>query len=261
MRAWIGIGAAALAAWCCMLLPQPAYAQAPPEDASYPEARAVFLQATALYENGSYARAELEFRRAWELMEGHPRRSLVQINIARCVEAQSGREREALALYQEALAATEAMVDDSGIRDARQIAHDRVAELNARLAAVDRGEEPAASDGSASAPDLTAPIVLMAGGGAALLAGIGTGIGTALEHDQLVDACPDKTCAPDEAGRIDSVRALGIATDVLLGVGGAVATAGLVWLIVELATGDAAEAPVTASCGPDGCSFALRGEL
>lgn len=39
---------------------------APPDGA-----RAAFLRATELYESRSYARAELEFRRAWEMMEGH----------------------------------------------------------------------------------------------------------------------------------------------------------------------------------------------
>jgi len=65
----------------------PASALAQGEGSGPPdEARAVFLRATELYETRSYARAELEFRRAWELMEGHPRRALVLVNIARCVE-------------------------------------------------------------------------------------------------------------------------------------------------------------------------------
>jgi tetratricopeptide (TPR) repeat protein len=104
------------------------------------EARAVFLRATELYESRSYARAELEFRRAWELMEGHPRRSLVLVNIGRCVESQPGREAEALELYEQALTETNALAtQDPGIRDARRIAEERIAELNARIAA--RGPE------------------------------------------------------------------------------------------------------------------------
>lgn len=167
-------------------------------------------------------------------MEGHPRRALILINIARCVEAQAGREREALGIYEQAMAETNALAaGDASIRDARQIAEERIAELNARFEAIEESAEATAPTEIASSKeenpvDLVGPIPLLASGGAALLAGIGTGVATALEHGELATACPSKRCAEEDAGRIDTVRALGITTDVLLGVGAAAAAAGAV---------------------------------
>lgn len=255
MRRWSWVCTAWVLTWALMVAS--AGAQDAPEAADS-EARAAFVRASELYERRAYARAEQEFRRAWELMEGHPRRALILINIARCVEAQPGREREALGIYEDALAETNALgAGDASIREARQIAEERIEELNARFAAIETNE-PATS----SEPDVLAPIVLLASGGAALLAGVGTGVATALEHGELATACPSKRCAEEDAGRIDTVRALGITTDVLLGVGAAAAAAGAVWLLVELLGGDDSESvPAAASCGPDGCSLTLMGSF
>lgn len=127
--------------FCSRFWPRTTLAQA--ETSAAPdEVRAVFLRATELYEGRSYAREEVEFRRAWELMEGHPRLALVLVNIGRCVESQPAREAEALELSQQALAQTNALAaNDAGIRDARRIAEERIAELNARLV-VQAGEPP-----------------------------------------------------------------------------------------------------------------------
>lgn len=257
MGASIRVMCAVLAAVACVLLVAPCWAQDAPSGGSDEEARAAFLRATELYERRAYARAELEFRRAWELMADHPRRALVLINVARCVEAQPGREREALGLYEQAIAETNALAaGDASIRDARQIAEERIAELNARFAAVEQ-DEPATS----AERDVAAPVVMLASSGAVLLAGIATGAATAVEHGALAAACPSRLCSEADAGRIDTVRALGITTDVLLGVGAAAAAAGLVWLIVELSGGDAEEVPATAACGPEECSFTLQGSF
>ncbi len=233
----------------------PASALAQGEGSGPPdEARAVFLRATELYETRSYARAELEFRRAWELMEGHPRRALVLVNIARCVESVPGREAEALALYEQALAETNALAaHDAGIRDARRIAEERVAELNARMAvqarepagAEERSEsQPGAASVSFSStrPSESAdgdispvgPIVLGVGG-AMMLAGAITGALALGEHDKLTGMCDPGAmrCPAALRERVDGLAALSISTDVLLWGGLAVAATGALLSILD----------------------------
>lgn len=246
------------------------------------EARAVFLRATELYENRSYARAELEFRRAWEMMEGHPRRALVLVNIGRSIEAQTGRDREALELYERAIAETNALAaQDSGIREARRIAEERIAELNARLAlqareeaarAAEEGEDehsqaPAASSGSSASPSSTGdgaisligPIVLGVGG-AMMLAGAITGGLALAEHADLTGMCDEQTmrCPAALESRADDIAALSITTDVLLWGGLAVAATGavLTFLLKEESS-----SPVSAACDGNGCAAFVTGSF
>ena len=60
----------------------------------------------------------------------------------------------------------------------------------------------------------------------------------ALSKDEdLAGSCDGTVCPSDKRDEIDSMRNLGLAADVLFGVGGAVAATGIVLLIVS-ATGD-----------------------
>lgn len=249
-------------------------AMAQGEESSSPdEARAVFLRATELYNSRSYARAEIEFRRAWELLDGHPRRALVLVNIGRCVESQPGREAEALELFERALAETNALAaEDAGIREARHIAEERIAELNARMAA--RGPEerpeseasrapassPSSSSGRAAEPLSPVGPIVLAVGGAMILAGAITGGLALAEHDDVTGMCDAQRmrCPPELEGRANDLAALSFTTDVLLWGGLAVAATGaiLTYLLREESGGS-----LSAGCTETGCVGFVTGSF
>lgn len=220
------------------------------------EARAVFDRAMELYDQRAYARTEQEFRRAWELMQDHPRRSLVLVNIARCVEAQPGREREALGIYRQVLEEIGASgSDDPMIHEGQQRARDRIAELDARLAALGTTEPAPTTEGAISP---VGPVVIGAAG-LLLVSGIVTGALTLGETDRLSLMCPGDVCPESARGQFSTVEGLSITTDVLMSMAAATAIAGLVLTIVLR---DAA-APVeaAAACTQEGCMATFGGRL
>jgi tetratricopeptide (TPR) repeat protein len=254
-----------------LLSPSSAMAQAE-ESGPSDEARAVFLRATELYESRSYARAEIEFRRAWELMEGHPRRALVLVNIGRCIESQPGREAEAIELYERAIAETNALAHDEGIRQARRIAEERIAELNARMAVrrqEERSEHPATPETASSSPASSAsaeggispvgPIVLGVGG-AMMLAGAITGALALVEHGDLTAMCDAQRmrCPAELEARAGDLAALSITTDVLLWGGLAVAATGA---ILTVLLREESGSSVSAACDETGCAAFVTGSF
>ena len=131
-------------------------------------------------------------------------------------------------------------------------------------------EEPARDDADAevvaAGPDLTLPIVSLGVGGAALVAGIVTGVLFATERDAY--AVPPQTVqdVADRASHRSNAESLALATDVLLAVGGAVTVAGVAWLALTLFAGGDHAAPedrvtLTPILGPRVAGLSLRGML
>src|SRR5690606_35963283 len=196
------------------------------------------------------------------------------------VEGQPGGEGEALELYEQAIAETNAMAtQDSGIRDARRIAEERIAELHARMAAQarepasaeDPAENPQENQESTSAPDappsesgeggpsVVGPIVLGVGG-AMMLAGAITGALALAEHGELRGMCDEEAmrCPAATEERMGGLSTLSISTDVLLWGGLAVAATGaLLTFLVREESG----ATVSAACDGTGCAAFVMGSF
>ncbi|HJL15745.1 MAG TPA: tetratricopeptide repeat protein [Sandaracinaceae bacterium LLY-WYZ-13_1] len=216
------------------------------DDASEAEAREHFEIGRRYYDLGRFQEAADEFRRAYEL-SGRPA-LLMNIYLSYRDAAEPGPAAEALREY---------------VR-LSELPEEERRRLEARARALERratdGDEPADDEAPPGrGPDVVGPAVLLGAGGAVLLAGVGTGIATAVEHGALEDACPAQRCEPAESERIDRVRALSIATDVLLPLGLAAAAAGVVWLLVELDSGgDDGTASARLTCHGLGCQLGGR---
>lgn len=102
-------------------------------------------------------------------------------------------------------------------------------------------------------------IVLLASGGALVLAAIGPGI-AALDDQASLDRACAASCPSSVASVQERGRALALASDVLWIGGAAVLAAGLVWAIVS-ATQPASSPTAALSCGPDGCLVVAGGAL
>lgn len=106
------------------------------------------------------------------------------------------------------------------------------------------------------------PWIVMGVGAAAAIAGVVTGALALTDADSLVHDCPNDVCQGSIPldDRRSAIHSLGIATDVLLFGGGAIAVTGLILGIVLNSGGsDAAGQPaVSAMCGPTGCAATLR---
>lgn len=239
-----------------------AVAQDAPSEEAIAEARRHFEEGEALFQSDSYAHAEAEFRRAYELMAGHPRRALVLVNVARSIEEQPGREREALETYEQMLAETEGS-SDAAIEEGRTTARARIAQLRARLEARRQGDGATSSqDGQAETSPTDSSIspvgpILLAAGGAVLLAGTITGGVALAERDSLLARCVGRSCPPDAEDQAATVSGLALATDVLLFGGAAIAVVGLVLTLILREE----EVPARASavCRHHGCVGALEG--
>jgi hypothetical protein len=110
----------------------------------------------------------------------------------------------------------------------------------------------------------SSPVGWIVGGvGLALIgAGIGTGVAALDAQSTLDQMCgPDRhSCPADFTSRRDTGAALSAATDGLIITGGVALVTGVVLLFV-LQDGGSAEQPVTASCGPTGCSASVTGHF
>lgn len=111
------------------------------------------------------------------------------------------------------------------------------------------------------------PFVVMGAGAALVIGGAITG-GVALSTQGSLDSrCPDRVCPAgvDYQSDASTGKALAITTDVLLITGGVAIAGGLVWMIVELTSGGSSSGtdapPVSAACGPDGCTAFAQGRF
>jgi tetratricopeptide (TPR) repeat protein len=108
--------------------------------------------------------------------------------------------------------------------------------------------------------------VTLGAGGAMLIAAVATGSAALSIDGDLDAACAGGTCSTDRQGDIDRMKALGVATDVLIGVGAAAAATGAALLIYsafgqEEATDAAQETALTPIVAPGLAGVALSGRF
>lgn len=220
------------------------------------QARQAVADAQALYEANRFEEAGAAFEAAYDVT-AHPS----MIYNAYVAYRDAGLPREALRTLRRHLQLIAANDPERPRLEAR------LRGLEQQVAALDRGgpreqpgptettDEDAAAPQVDSGPDLTGPIVLLSVGGAALVAGAVMGGVTMAEHDAFVADCAPEGCG-ELAAEASRGQALALASDVVLAAGGAIAVAGLVWLIVS-ATSAPEQASAAMRCGPRGCGVAF----
>ncbi len=205
------------------------------------------------FDQGRYEEAAAQFREAYQLSG----RAHLLLNVSRALEL-SMRPGEAADVLEEYLRAEPGAAD-------RVTLEGRIAQLRARAAASDPGgggdRAPTPEAPAGAGPDLVGPVVLLAGAGATLVAGVVTGLVALDLHNSVAARCDDGgVCPPDARADIDTGAALALTSDVLFGVTGALAAGGLVWLIVALADGgDQEAAQAGLACDAAGCVGSVRG--
>lgn len=212
-----------------------------------PEARARLQLGTVLYEEGRFAEAAAQFERA-HATSGHP----AMIYNAFLCHRQADQPHDALRTLDMYLATGAATPEErTGLQAQRDALASLVAALpepadppDATNPETNESTAPAPAPAPASAvaerqgPELTGPAVLL-GAGAAVLVGAAVTGGLVVASDaSLAERCPGGRCPDDAEGDIASGQTLAVVTDVLWISGAALATAGLVWLLVALAEGD-----------------------
>ncbi|HBQ18521.1 MAG TPA: hypothetical protein DEF51_47815 [Myxococcales bacterium] len=168
------------------------------------EARRHFDEGVVLYEQANYTLALEAFERAYELLEGHPNRSLMHFNLARCYD-ELERYEEAIASYRRFLAETP---DDASNREE---ARTRVEELE-RRAAVRAAREPSGASESTRSEGSIANWLIAGGLFAVSVPALALPIWTLATEGECVQA--------DELGCIERVQ-FGAIDGVGLGLGAA----------------------------------------
>ena len=249
----------------------PAAAQDADEpDVRVEEARALFERAEAQFAARQFAPAAENYQRAYDLMReaGRPTAALILFNIGRAYD-RGGQTEQARAAYQQFV--DEAPQDNADTRARVVTAQGRIrafavaatAESTGPQAATARTSASSSAQGSSSSGSggmsPVGPIVL-AGGGALVVAGLVLG-GVALAQDGDVGGmCPDRTgCDPSLEGDYDSARTLATVGDVLWIAGAATAATGLILMFVLQDDGDTPTASM--ACTDRGCMAAVRGSF
>lgn len=239
-----------------LLAPSSAWAQVSEE------ARQAVTDAQALYEANRFEEAGAAFEAAYDVT-AHPS----MIYNAYVAYRDAGMPREALRTLRRHLQLIAANDPERARLEARlRGLEQQVAALDEGATPPDEGPpepdpEPIPEPISEPNPDpppsgdgALAPALVVAAGGAVLVAGAVLAGVTAAEHDGFTERC-EGSC-PELADEASSGRSLALATDILLAVGGTVALVGLVWLIAEVAGGGDSNASAL-RCGPSGCGGAF----
>jgi tetratricopeptide (TPR) repeat protein len=229
---------AAALAWTNDGLAQPRAAIPPADDME--AAKAHFAAGSAYYDQANYADAVKEFNEAFRLSK----RSDLLYNIAVCYERLNDLDN-AIGALRRYLAERPDATDRVTIQS-------RIANLEKR-----RAQQPppvvAAPPPELAAPPVVAPppplstsverrggpkwyvpgVALLATGAGLGLVGLGTGLATHAVYSDLNTKCPNLTCDESMRGTVNGGRALGIGTDVILGVGLAVGVSGAIVMIVQ----------------------------
>lgn len=235
-------------------------------------ARAHHEAGVSYFDQGRYKEAAYEFMEAYRLSN----RSHLLLNVARAHEMADE--------YAESADAIETLLEREPRHPSRATLRARVTSLRAR-ASDDDGRTPATqptgagageeSDGTvyepanpdtyeiqdADASPPIGPIVLFSAAGAALVGGVVTGIMAADLSGSLEDRCPGEVCPPDAQSDIDRGSTLALTTDILLASSAALATGGLVWLLLSDDEEEALPVDATAGCTPSGCKLELSGSF
>jgi len=281
--AWaLTVGLALLA-----VMPCAQRARAQTEESADDAARRHFRLGQAHYENGEFAEAATEFEEAYRLSQ----RSQLLYNIYVSYRDAGDMPHAAHALHTYLDLVPDA--DNAAQLRARLTAMERVLATQATTTTsatptetTSTQAETTATVGEPSAestapiettPDTTPAPEASSGGGfgsspvgwivggvgaAAIIAGIVTGVMALDSQNQLDAMCgPDHhSCPAGFESTRDTGAALGAATDGLL-IGGIVALGSGIALLFILTDGGAEQPPVTASCGPTGCSATLSGRF
>jgi hypothetical protein len=222
------------------------------------EARRLFLQGRQAYEQELFTEAEDAFVAAYQAMpENDERRTLILLNVAQAIERQGGRDVDALEAWKRFEREARNVADDAALLRASQ----RIRELEARLSRR-QVEPPPQAEVELTTPDESprrkphwAGIALTSAGGAMLVVGGVVGIVGLSKRNDLIDRCDGTSCPSDARGDADRLERLGLAADLLIWPGLAMAAAGTV-LMFTLDAGK--DAKVTASCGLGGCNLVGR---
>jgi hypothetical protein len=222
------------------------------------EAREHFKLGRSFYEAGRFQQASEEFEIAYRL-SARPQ-LLYNVYVAR-------RDAGGLPSAVEALRGYLAQVPDAPDRVNLEA---RLASLEAQVKRQEEQEalraqsERKAAEAEAKIKTRTrtervrsvVPLVLMGTGGALLLGSAATG-GLALSGASDLDKnCDGNLCPSSEKSGVDATKTLAITTDVLWGVGGALAVTGLI-LFLTGALDKEREVPVAFGVGPYGISTQL----
>lgn len=227
------------------------------------DAEAHFGRGTALHRQGRFSEAAEEFLVAWRL--SHSTELLYNAYVAYRDAADTRRAADVLREYlaveprahnrqvlQASLAAMEAQLRAATPATPEPVAPAPVAVVAPAPAVVMRTPPPAARPRRS----LVLPVALIAGGGAAIVAGAVLGVTVlSTEHD-LSAACIDRVCDPALRSEADSGRTRAAVTDVLLGVGLASAAVGVIVLLTS--HGESSGPVVGAACAPGGCAAQMR---
>ncbi|MEM9863161.1 MAG: hypothetical protein AAF938_16315 [Myxococcota bacterium] len=169
----------------------PAAAQDEADDSN---ARTLFESGTIQYERGEFREAAASYSSAYEL-SGRPG-LLFNMYLAYRDAGEPAEAAAALRRYLDEMPAEE-------IGDQRAMLEERAANLEAQAARENREPEadPLAPPLEQAPPPAErgapiGPIVLVAAGGAAVIAGVATAFVTSGIESDLDDACPDRRCAP-----------------------------------------------------------------
>jgi len=275
---------------CALTLALPALVspvRAQTEESSDDAARRHFRLGQAHYENGEFAEAATEFDEAYRLSQ-RPQ-LLYNVYVAYRDAGDMPHAAAALRSYLEQVPDAE----NGAQLHARLVAMDRVLAASATTTTTTTTTDTTATDTSTTtstatdstvAADTTSdttpveppreshgggfgssPVGWIVGGvGAALLvAGIVTGV-MALDSQSSLDAMcgPDHhSCPAGFQSTRDTGQALSAATDGLLIGGGVALVTGVVLLFLLTDGGSSDAPPVSASCGPTGCSAFVSGQF
>ncbi|UJR85691.1 tetratricopeptide repeat protein [Sandaracinus amylolyticus] len=276
VAAWLAMGAASAGVGIDVHV---AHAQESTDD----QARRHFRLGQAHYENGSFLEAAREFEQAYQLSQ-RPQ-LLYNVYVAYRDAGDLVRSRDALREYLTRVPDAE----NAAMLRARLESLDRMVEQQGTTATpaettptettpseTTPAETPAETTPVESAPSTPPPssgglspfpFVVAGVGAAMMIGGAITGAMALSSQDTLDSTCPDRACPPgyDFESEANDGRTLALTTDVLLIGGGVVLAGGIVWLVIDLVSGgspsSSEQPPVTAMCGPDGCSVAAHLEL
>ncbi len=230
-------------------------------------AKAHFRVGTSLYEAGRFNEAAEEWQKAFELSQ----RSELLYNVYVAY-------RDAATSNDKAIGALRRYLELGTIEATRRL------QLEARLRAMEEAQaqatqnaapvaEPApvasespapttaANSTQAASPSNVGPIVLMASGGALLIASVITGVMANGVESDLEDKCPDNLCPADVD--LEGERSKGntlIALNAITGVAGVLALGtGVVWMLMNGGSDETATSAPALSfgCGMQGCAGQL----
>lgn len=239
-------------------------------------ARSLLAEAQGHEDEERYALAGQRYLELYDVMEGAEmeRAPVALWSAGNALSRIPGQEEQAIDALRRFLDTSSALAaEDEQIRQWRTTSEGLIAELEARMpdelepqgsGGLDAPQGQAAPPPEETAPEASGGIspvgpVVLAIGGAALLAGVVVGAVSLVQDADFRDACDDLAMCPTALRpQYDEMRAFSTAADVLMVAGGAVALLGLV---LTLTLTEDEDEPVTASavCTSDGCFGAVGG--